>query len=77
MEEASRVERISLRVRSLEAHQIRETAERGMRMPGAVALWFKEGAWPAPKALRHPAVRDASAGACETGLPREKGGAFC
>ena len=62
MEETSRLDRISLRARALEASRIREIAERGMRMPGAVALWFGEGAWPTPAPIVEAAIASLRAG---------------
>lgn len=47
---------ISLRARALEASQIREIAERGMKMPDAIALWFGEGAWPTPAPIVKAAI---------------------
>ena len=62
MAEDSTLDRISLRARALEASRIREIAERGMRMPGAIALWFGEGAWPTPAPVVEAAVASLRAG---------------
>ena len=62
MEEASTLDGISLRARALEASRIREIAERGMRMPGAIALWFGEGAWPTPEPIVKAALASLVAG---------------
>ena len=62
MQETSTLDSISLRARALEASRIREIGERGMRMPGAVALWFGEGAWPTPAPIVEAAVASLRAG---------------
>ena len=56
------LDRISHRARALEASRIREIAERGMKMPGTIALWFGEGAWPTPAPVVEAAIASLAAG---------------
>ena len=56
------LDRISHRARALEASRIREIAERGMKMPGTIALWFGEGAWPTPAPVVEAAIASLTAG---------------
>ena len=58
----SSCDEISLRARALEASQIREIAERGMKMPDAIALWFGEGAWRTPEHIVDAAIESLRAG---------------
>ena len=62
MKQTSTLDRTSLRARALEASRIREIAERGMRMPGAIALWFGEGAWSTPAPIVQAAIASLVAG---------------